>query len=97
MFGAQEARLLVHITDWTEVASDDLVLGLLPSIVFGHLKHAKVQVSDWAEGTTGYEDERLLGRVSQDPLQAMGWERITLWVGELPCLRSHFRGGGYRP
>jgi len=89
MFGTQEARLLVHITDRTEVTSDNLVVGLLPGIVFRHLKHAEVQVGDWTERATCYEDEWLLGRVSHDPLEAMGWERITLWAGELSCLCCH--------
>jgi len=57
-----------------------------------------VQVGDWTEGAACYEDEWLLGGVSQDPLQTMGWERIAIWVGELPCLGCHnLRGGGYEP
>ena len=68
MFGTQEARFFIHITDRTEITSDDLVVGLLPSIIFRHFKHAEVQVGDWAERTTGYEDEWLLGGISQDPL-----------------------------
>jgi hypothetical protein len=89
VLGTQEAGLLVHVTDGTEVTSDNLVVGLLPSIVFRHLKHAEVQVGDWAERTAGYEDEWLFGRVPQDPLQAMDWERIARWVGELPRQRCH--------
>jgi hypothetical protein len=85
VLGTQQAGLLVHITDGTEVTSDDLVLGLLSGIVFSHLKHAEMQVGDWTEGTAGYEDEWLLGRVSHDPLQAVGWERIALRAGELSC------------
>ena len=61
MFGTQEAGFLVHITDWTEVTSDNLVVCLLPSIVLRHFKHAEVQVGDWTERTAGYEDEWLLG------------------------------------
>lgn len=61
MFGTQESGFLVHITDRTEVTSDDLVVGLLPSVIFGHLKHAEVQIGDWAERAAGYEDEWLLG------------------------------------
>ena len=61
MFGTQEAGLLVHITNGTEITSDDLVFGLLPGIILRHLKHAEVEVSDWAERTAGYEDEWPLG------------------------------------
>ena len=61
VFGTQEARLLVHITNGTEVTSDDLVLGLLSGVIFSHFKHAEVQVGDWAEGAAGYENEWLLG------------------------------------
>jgi hypothetical protein len=68
VLGTQEAGLLIHITDRTEITSDDLVVGLFPSIVFRHLKNAEVQVGDWAERTAGYENEWLLGRVSQDAL-----------------------------
>lgn len=98
VFGTQEAGLLVHITDGTEVTSDNLVVGLLPSVVFGHLKHAEMQIGDWTERTACYEDEWLLGGVSQDPLQAVGWERIAVRVGELPFLGCHWlRGGGCGP
>ena len=68
MFGTEEARLLVHITDGTEVTSDNLVVCLLPSVIFCHLKHAEVQVGDWTERPACYEDEWLFGGVSQDPL-----------------------------
>ena len=61
MFGTQETGLLVHITDGTEITSDNLVLGLLPSVVFSHLEHTEMEVGDWTEGTAGYEDEWLLG------------------------------------
>ena len=74
VLGTQETRFLVHVTDGTEVTSDDLVLGLLPSVIFSHLKHAEVQVGDWAKGAARHEDEWLFGRVSHDPLQAMGGE-----------------------
>ena len=61
MFGTQETRLLVHVTDGTEVTSNNLVVGLLAGIIFGHLKHAEVQVCDWTERAASYEDEWLLG------------------------------------
>lgn len=61
VFGTQEARLLIHIADRTEITANDLIVGLLPSIISGHLKHAKVKVCDWAVRAAGYEDEWLLG------------------------------------
>jgi hypothetical protein len=61
VFGTQEAGLLIHITDRTEITTNDLIVGLLPSIIFGHLKHAEVKVCDWTERAAGYEDEWLLG------------------------------------
>lgn len=61
VFGTQETGLLVHITDWTEITADNLVVGLLPSIISGHLKHAKVEVGDWTERAAGHEDEWLFG------------------------------------
>ena len=61
VLGTQESGLLVHITDGTEIASDDLVVGLLPSVVFRHLKHAEVEVSDWTERTACYENKWLFG------------------------------------
>ena len=96
VFGTQEAGLLVHITDGAEVTSDNFVVGLLPSIIFRHLKHAEVQVGDWTERAACYEDEWLLGGVSQDPLYAVDRERIAIWIGELPRLGCHWLGGkGY--
>lgn len=49
MMGAQEAGFLVLITDWTQVASNYFEIGVLSNIVFGHLKHAEMQVGNWAE------------------------------------------------
>lgn len=61
MLGTQEAGLLVHVTDGTEIASDDLIVCLLASIVFRHFKHAEVQVGDWTERTAGYKNKWPLG------------------------------------
>ena len=61
VFGTQKTRLLVHVTDGAEVTANNLVLGLLPSIISRHLEHAEVQVGDWTERTAGHKNEWLSG------------------------------------
>lgn len=40
MLCAQQTRLFVLFADWTEIAADDLEVGVLSDIVLRHLEHA---------------------------------------------------------
>ncbi len=79
---AEKARLLVLVAHWTEVAADDLEVGVLADIVLGHLEHAEVKVGDWAEGSTGDEDEGLLVRIAEDAGQAVRREGVIWRIRE---------------
>jgi len=76
MFRTQQARFHILVTDGTEVASDNLEVGILSAIVLGHFEHTKVQVRHWTEGATSYQDDRSLGRVSHDSIETVVRKRV---------------------
>ena len=45
----EQSRLLIHVADRAEVSADDLKLGILSNVVFGHFEHSKMQVGDRTE------------------------------------------------
>ena len=77
MVCAEEAGLLVLVTDGTEVSRDDLVVGVLPHIIDRHLEHAEVKKCDGAERPARYEDEGLLVRIPERPPKPVGGELVA--------------------
>ena len=77
MVCAEQAGLLVLVTDRTEVSRDDLVVGVLPHIVDRHLEHAEVKKCDRAEGPARYEDEGLLVRIPERPPEPVSREPVA--------------------
>ena len=61
MGGGKQTRLLVLVADRTEIATDYLKVCIVAGVVPGHLEHAEVKVCDWAERSTCYQNDRLLG------------------------------------
>ena len=45
----EQTWFLVHVGDRTEIATNDLKIGIVPNIVLRHFKHTKMKVGDWAE------------------------------------------------
>ena len=43
----QKTRLLVLVTDGTEIASHDFELGVLANVVGGHLEDAEMEIRQW--------------------------------------------------
>ena len=80
---AEEARLLVLVTDRAKVAPDDLPVGILADVVLGHLEHAEVEVGDGAEGAACNEDDRLLVWITEGAGEAVRREGVVGRVGEL--------------
>ena len=78
MLCAEKARLLVLIAHRAEVAAYNLEVGILADVVLGHLKHSEVEVSNWAEGAAGDEDDGLLVRIPEEAGEAVGWECV-IW------------------
>jgi hypothetical protein len=62
----KQSRLLVHITDGTEVTAYNFAICILANIVFGHLEHPKMEISDWAKRPACYENDGLLLWVAKD-------------------------------
>jgi len=60
MMGANKTWLLVLVTDWTEISTDNLKIGVLANEVIRHLEHAKMVIGNRIEGATCYEDNWLL-------------------------------------
>ena len=71
MMCAEQARLLVLVADWTKVAADNLKGTILSDVVFGHLKHAEVEVGDRAERSTCHENNRGLGGILEGARKTM--------------------------
>ena len=84
MMCAEQAGLLVLVTDRAEVAADDLKVGVLADVVLGHFEHAEVEVCYGAEGAACDEDERLLLGVSEDSGETVGGELVIWRVREHP-------------
>lgn len=71
MCRAQQARLLVIVTDRTEISTHNLKLSTLSNIVDGHLEHAQMEVGNGAEGAAGDEHNGLLLRIAQHTDEAV--------------------------
>ena len=80
MMCAKQSRLLVHITDGTEVTAYNFAICILANIILGHLEHSKMEISDWAEGPACYENDGLLLWVAENRRKTMRGERI-IWRG----------------
>lgn len=93
MASAEETRFLVHIANRAEIATDDLKVGVLPDIVLGHFEHAKMEVGDWAEGTTSDEDYGSFVWVIEGGGDTVVRKGIIFRVCEGLC---EMRGGGHR-
>lgn len=82
MVGTQQARFLVLVTDWTEVAPNYFEIGILSNIVFSHLEHAQMKICDWAERATSYQNDRGLLGMDYARKTMMG-KRIVGWIREI--------------
>lgn len=81
----QETRFLVLVTDRTEIAPNYLKVGVVTGVVPGHLEHAEMEVCDGAEGPTCDQNDRLLGRVSENAVEAVRGEGVAWRVVEGRC------------
>ena len=75
----EKTRLLVLVTDGTEIASHDFKLGVLANVVARHLEHPEVQIRDWAERAASDEDDRLSVRISHLGEQPLPREGVVSW------------------
>lgn len=92
MLCTEQTGLLVHVAHGTEVAPDDLEIGVLADVVDGHLEHAEVEVCDGAEGAARDEDEGLLIGIAQRAGKAVSGELVVGGIGEgrlRVCLGAH--------
>lgn len=60
MMGANKTWFLVLVTDWTEISTHNLKIGVLTNEVIRHLEHAKMVICNRIKGAACYEDNWLL-------------------------------------
>ena len=48
----EETRFLVHVAHRAKISTKNLKVSILSDIVFCHLEHAQMKVSDWTERAT---------------------------------------------
>lgn len=92
MICIEQTGFLVLITDWTEVASNNLEIGVLSNVILGHLEHAEMEVCDRTEGSACHENNRLLGWVTKDGVKTVVGKGIVGWICE--CAHSVWRDFG---
>lgn len=78
MMRTQEAWLLVHVTDWTEVSTNDLKVRVLPDKVHRHLEHPQMEEGHWTEGAACDEDEGLLVGVAERAVESVR-RKLVIW------------------
>lgn len=49
MLSTQKTCFLVHVTDRTEIATNDFKVSVLSNVVLGHFKHAEMEICYGAE------------------------------------------------
>ena len=70
----KQSRLLVLITNGTEVTGHNFVICILAHVVLGHLEHPKMEISDRTERTTCYEDDGMLLWIAENWRKAVRWK-----------------------
>ena len=78
----EQARFLIHVANWTEITADNFKVGVLADVVLCHLEHAEMEIGDWAEGTTSYEDKRGLLWIVDSTDEAVVGKGIVWRIGE---------------
>lgn len=63
MFCTEQAWLLVHVADRTEIPAHNLKIGILADVILGHLEHSEMEICYGAKRTARYKDNRLFLRV----------------------------------
>lgn len=81
----EEARFLVHVAHGAQISTKNFEVSVLSDIVFGHLEHAKMKVSNWTERTACDEDYGDLVWIANDCGKAMVWEGVVWRICEFLC------------
>ena len=67
----KEPRFLVHVAHRAEISTKNFKIGVLSDIVFCHLEHAQMEVSDWTERTACHQNYWDLVWIANDGGEAM--------------------------
>jgi hypothetical protein len=94
MLGAEKTGFLVHVTDGTEVTTQNLEICVLANIVLGHFEHTEVEICDWAERATGDQHDWSLVRIAERAGEPMVRKLVVRRIREvLRRTSSHSRHG----
>ena len=78
MTSTKESRFLVHVAHRAEISTKNFKIGVLSDIVFCHLKHAQMEVSDWTERATCHQNDGNLVWIANDCGKAMV-RKCVIW------------------
>ena len=79
---AKQTRFFILVRDGTHVPSHNFEIGILASVVDCHLKHAEVEVGDWAERPTCDQYDGLLFWMALKEVEAMMRKGIVRRCGK---------------
>ena len=95
MTSTKKPRFLIHVAHRAQISTKNFKVSVLSDIVFRHLKHAQMKVSDGTERTTCNENYRRLAWIPNDSGKTMVREGVVWgireFVGEVNGSRSHGR------
>jgi len=78
----KEPWFLVHVAYRAQISTKNFEVSILSDIVFRHLKHAEVKVSDWTERTACHENYRSLVWIAKDSGKTMVREGVVWGICE---------------
>ena len=85
MTSAKEPRFLVHVAHRAEISTKNFEVSVLSNIVFCHLKHAQMKVSDWTERTACHQNYGDLVWIANDCGKTMVREGVVWRIREFLC------------
>ena len=90
----KEPRFLVHVADRAEISTQNFKISVLSDIVFCHLEYAEMEVSDWTERTTCYQNDGSFVWIANDCGKTMVRKGVVWRTCEFLCKmdgrRSHW-------
>ena len=85
MTSTKEPRFLVHVAHRAEISTKNFEVGILSDIVFCHLEHAQMKVSDWTKRTACYQNYGDLVWIANDCRKTMVWKGVVWRIREFLC------------
>jgi hypothetical protein len=81
----KEPRFLVHVAHRAKISTKNFEVSVLSDIIFCHLKHAQMKISDWTERTACHQNYGGLVWIANDCGKAMVWKSVVWRTCEFLC------------